>query len=400
MTAGNAGLFFGSRNICEYGNPATWLGVKADGTLENRYTQAYANTKYLFVGDDTFATAGFNSFVKGLPSQTACNIGIRDMGAKDFAVQSAVNAVAAYQPENIVLSLGAKDLSEGDSAYTTANSIISLMQAYRAALPQTDIYYTPLLPNAQSVTGAHAYTIVNEKITEFAQTAEWLTVLDGVNDLTENNEFKPYLFENGSLSAEGVDALVGEIATELSIQTLNSNVFGNAEYGYTSAAWTVTAEQSNETLTFTDRTGTGKKFAYFKGNAEQTFTASASFSASAVTGGVENPQFGMVMSTEAQRLYFYIQEVYLEGELVQKQLCYQLVEDGVVVETGTLTVGLYYTDGESVSLSINKTQSGIELYVGNYKAFTVERTFDKASVGVYTQNRVITVTSAQKQGGV
>ena len=72
----------------------------------------------------------------------------------------------------------------------------------------------------------------------------------------------------------------------------------------------------------------------------------------------------------------------------------------MVVETGTLTVGLYYTDGESVSLSINKTQSGIELYVGNYKAFTVERTFDKASVGVYTQNRVITVTSAQKQGGV
>ena len=146
MTAENAGLFFGSQNVCEYGNPATWLGVKADGTLENRYTQAYANTKYLFVGDDTFATSGFNSFVKGLPSQTACNIGIRDMSAKDFAVQSAVNAVAAYQPENIVLSLGANDLKEGDSAYTTANSIISLMQAYRAALPQTDIYYTPLLP--------------------------------------------------------------------------------------------------------------------------------------------------------------------------------------------------------------------------------------------------------------
>lgn len=365
--------FYADEYKCQRNNPATYLGIAQDGGIYGRAVASYASADYLFLGDDTFASARWTAFAKNIVGAKAYNIGAKNATATTYTSQTALDFADTLQPETIVFAVGNGDLISGASASTTASRIVEMLKAYHELLPQANLVWNAL--NEQTV---------NESVKAFASSVGYVTVIEHSN------------FEE--LTAEEYDTYIAKIASALALVTpLSGSSFGNAKYGNSSIGWTVDTQTGE--LQLTCREDDGKKYAYCADFSSTQLLASATFSAGDVYNGDETPSFGLVLASEREKLYFYVTETYVEGELMQKRIGYTLYKDDEITATGTLEPSLYYRDGESVTLSLEKTQDGVDLYVSGYKAFSLtgigifaEST--ETSVGVYSENMQITVKNA------
>lgn len=394
-TRENCETYFADEYKCLTAVPATWLGVTEKGEVFGRYSASAKNTEYLFLGDGTFLSSRWTGFAESL-SEKVRNVAFEGALVSDYASEAALNFAQTVAPANVLFGIGAGDVEAGASAPTAATRIIGLLQTYHAALPQTKLYWSGLLPDTKGVAEVDSYAAVNEAVKAFAASTDYITVIDCSAEFLRGNGLRSFYIENGELTAEGYDAYVANTCAALGLKVIpdGTATFGNAEYGYTSGGWEVSGDGA---IGLTERKGDDKKYAYFAELSSTDFRASATFAAEDVFNGDETPEFGMVLANATERLYFYVRETYSDGELMKKVIGYTLFVDGEEVESGTKAISMYYRDGETLTLSVDKTANGVDLYVSGYKAFTLTGTSisdgaQKASAGVYSENMQITVT--------
>lgn len=367
---------YNKRN-CAWGNSSTFVAINDDGSFGEKLNQ---EVDILYVGDTLLEASNWQSFEKDNEDVKVLN------ASASFATISYFNKeIESYsecKTDNVVLYLGYNDIVNGNASVN--NHMKNFVDKVHKQFTSANIYLVSIV-SLSAATNIEKINAYNEHLNSLTIDNDYVKFIDIRDKLATNGLIKPQLmYDNGRLNYLGANMIYEKINSVLSINKndLSSTPFvGNSMY----------ASSSGFEMKDNQIEGTGSKDQYLISSNEPAISISLETEMSAVEvyNGDAYPKFGLVLMSESNTMFFYVdgssglttQRVgYVQGKNHTSWQWANSVEKDVNIS---------YANNNYVKLKVVKEGNVITLYVNDEIAFEVSNFFaetEKVSAGVLTFN--------------
>ena len=393
---------------CEWGIPATFLGITKDNKIISRFMEVYKNVDYMFLGDSYLNPKFWGTYKEDTNDLFAVNFGFSGSYASDWNKESWYSTAAALSPKNIVVHIGLNDFNVGLKNYElserttkTTNRIKELITNLNKASKDSNIFWITMEPNESHKADYSYYKIVNEAMKEYAKTLDYLTIIETENVMLNNGNISPslYLEDKLHMSSFGYARWVNTVKKALGLNTFESTIFGNANTGWMTSGWSESVVDG-ETILQQNSTSTKltDKYIFIKDCYLDSFKAKASFNASKVYNGDSWPKFGFILDDGNEQVLIFIGT---DSKLRHKSVGYvtrTASSDGKGAvfnwNTGSETpINCYFTGDDWTTLELVKNGTNLKVIVNGYSLYDFNLSVCKGnvSVGFFSFNTGINV---------
>lgn len=154
------------------------LFPREDGAILHtlRLTKEPQQVETLIIGDSYTGKTSWRALDEQTASIGGSSIGIS--GTQVDLWSSNVNALKFYNPENIVIHIGVNDINGGITGTSCGNSIVSLLQKIKTALPNAKIFYVSICDNTANSGKWAEYKTSNGIVKAFADKTDGVYYVD------------------------------------------------------------------------------------------------------------------------------------------------------------------------------------------------------------------------------
>jgi len=371
-----------SENGVNWSNVSSFIHITSDGkyNVADNKTQ----TEVLFIGDESIGNNWFtkDTDMKGI----TCNyLQASNITAKHW--HDNANTLKGYNPSNVVLFIGGKDVKELSAPKAMA-SIARLINDAHAIFPNAKIFVTSVVATV-GVDFIKA-TQVNNAIKQYCNAnsfATYIALSEAISSSTEVN--KTYLTAGRvTINQLGYNIWLDLLFKALGKNKGTSDILGDGVNYYGSPSITQT-----QNVIILD--GTHDQYAYFKNGGDNEFFAQVEINAEMVYKNDAYPKFGLVLTTETESLFFYIDG---SANLTTKKVGRVYYRNNDSWDWGTsqeIETDISYTGANKTLLAMLRYNGNIVLMVNGEVAFTIADAYNtKCDIGILSFNTKVNLTNA------
>lgn len=137
----------------------------------------------LVIGDSYTSKTAWKNFDEQTASIGGLTIGIG--GTKVSTWMNHADALAIYQPKNIVIHIGVNDIDGGTSGTNCGNSIVELIKKLQSMFPSANIFYVSICNNESYRNKWGEYAVSNNIVKEYMDGSDLLHYIDFASVLQE-----------------------------------------------------------------------------------------------------------------------------------------------------------------------------------------------------------------------
>ena len=409
----NGDRFFNDdRYRCDWSDPATFLGISKNNQIYSRFDEVYKNVDYMFLGDSYLNPTYWGTYKEDTNDIFSLNFGFSGSYASDWNKIAWLNTVGSLTPKNIVVHIGLNDFNVGlkNETYSTRVSetesrIKTLIENLHAYSPNSKLYWITMEPNELHKTEISYYDQINSSMMTYGEGKDYLTIIDTSKVMLTNGQVVSslYLADKLHMSSFGYARWVNTVKSALNLNKFSSEVFGNAETGWSTCGW---EEKVVDNETILSHTGTSSrntdKYMFFKNVYASDLTASASFNISKVYNGDCWPKFGFILDDGTNQVLIFIGT---DSKMRQKSVGYVTrtpSSDGKGAslnwsEGKETNINCYFNGEDYASLKIEKIGAKLKVVINEYELYSIDLQVctQHVSVGVFTFNTQLNVKAAK-----
>ncbi len=396
----------------QWTDPSTFPVCKADGSFDLR--AVYCDD--LFFGDSYFDRAYWGDFDHEFTDVNVQNIAVG--GTQIPYWRERYEQIAAYKPTNIIVHIGINDFNvrlpqnradkEGDTTVTNRPDDVAVTQAIigdlkalfadlAELLPQTHFYWVTL-PHMIARADNHGNVdVANEEMVSYAETCEYLTVIDLRDDTTIADA--PAL---GAIDAYHIDVGGYPFYARAIRKALGLTYEEGGElYGGTGifrSTWGADYSDDRDGQGTLYQNGTGTQYIMFNDLYAQEFYIEADITAHEVTLRDPAPKFGFTVVSRSHRMIFYVAATpQLTSSVVgcvhkfgHNQYDWSTVTDVPVAP-------LQFTGTHSVKMAVLRYEGKFTFYVNGVEVLQVsDEAFggEPTAAGLFTFNTLLTAKNS------
>lgn len=352
---------------CNWNNARSFIEVNEDGYVIDKSKE----TNVLFLGDSQFDYGYWLTFDSDIANKGIVNSASAGMKIADM--RRAVQSVVEYEPHNVVICAGTDELSKS-SAEEIVNGYKGLINDLKNAVPKAKIYVVNI-PGTGNQTYAKTVVDINKRLSSVAAETG-AKIIDAAKVLSnEGTLIERFRHLDGlHLNQMGYNVLSEVVRKTFNLSGGQSERFTNGSM-YSSTA---TVKDDGDFVTFD---GNYDRYTYFKGSGSENFYAEAYITAKAVYNGDEFPKFGLIISSNSDSLFLYVDA---SNNFITQKVGYVFYEgnnkwdwSGSVEKKQTIK----YSNDEYCSLSVLKYGDYLIMKVNGETVFTLTDLESKGIVG-------------------
>ena len=273
---------------------------------------------YLLVGDDALSSwTGYRSYNLG---------GVANDAVKSEKANTLPNRIEEqekyYKPKNILISIGANDIYEGNTATKVIERIQMIINDYHEAFPTAKLHFISILPTPAANNKLAIISEVNASVKNIAEEDGLLEYINAESAFLADGNVRPNMFANNGKDLNGdygYPLWESVVVKALGVSRAQGSEFGDNDSGYAyTNGWSFT-----ENGAVAENNGVNEQVIWYKNagyNADIYFEAQ--IYAPENTGADQFPKAGLILRNDKYTIFAYV-DLAQTGDFVGMNIVYR-----------------------------------------------------------------------------